>query len=63
MTGVTDLEHIAISKSKGIKIPWQDWHTSEYGIGYLRDKCPCATAPSGATATRRACTRGSTAPS
>jgi DUF971 family protein len=43
MTTVSDPEHIAISKSKGIKIDWKDRHSSEYGIGYLRDKCPCAT--------------------
>jgi DUF971 family protein len=39
----TDPEHIAISKSKGIKIDWKDGHRSEYGLTYLRDKCPCAT--------------------
>ena len=39
----TDPEHIAISKSKGIKIDWKDAHHSEYGLVYLRDKCPCAT--------------------
>jgi len=38
----TDPEHIAISKSKGIKIDWKDGHRSEYGLTYLRDKCPCA---------------------
>jgi DUF971 family protein len=38
----TDPEHIAISKSKGIKIDWKDGHRSEYGLEYLRDKCPCA---------------------
>jgi len=38
----TDPEHIAISKSKGIKIDWKDAHHSEYGLTYLRDKCPCA---------------------
>jgi DUF971 family protein len=43
MTTVTDPEHIAISKSKGIKIDWKDRHTSDYGLTYLRDKCPCAT--------------------
>ncbi len=43
MTAVTDPEHIAISKSKGIKIDWKDGHASEYGLTYLRDKCPCAT--------------------
>jgi DUF971 family protein len=36
-------EHIAISKSKGIKIDWKDGHHSEYTLGYLRDECPCAT--------------------
>ena len=36
-------EHIAISKSKGIKIDWKDQHHSEYGVAYLRDECPCAT--------------------
>ena len=36
-------EHIAISKSKGIKIDWKDGHHSDYDLGYLRDECPCAT--------------------
>ena len=36
-------EHIAISKSKGIKIDWKDGHHSDYALGYLRDECPCAT--------------------
>ncbi len=39
----TDPERIAISKSKGITIEWKDGHKSEYGLTYLRDKCPCAT--------------------
>ena len=43
MPAATDPEHIAISKSKGIKIDWKDRHASEYGIAFLRDKCPCAT--------------------
>ncbi|HTQ57287.1 MAG TPA: DUF971 domain-containing protein [Bryobacteraceae bacterium] len=43
MTTVTDPEHIAISKSKGIKIDWKDGHASDYGLTYLRDKCPCAS--------------------
>ena len=43
MTVSTDPEHIAISKSKGIKIDWKDGHHSEYGLTYLRDECPCAT--------------------
>jgi DUF971 family protein len=38
-----DPEHIAISKSKGIKIDWKDNHHSEYSLAYLRDECPCAT--------------------
>jgi DUF971 family protein len=40
---VIDPEHIAISKSKGIKIDWTDQHHSEYSLPYLRDECPCAT--------------------
>lgn len=43
MTISTDPEHIAISKSTGIKIDWKDNHHSEYPLDYLRDKCPCAT--------------------
>ncbi len=38
-----DPEHIAISKSSGIKIDWRDGHHSDYSLAYLRDKCPCAT--------------------
>jgi DUF971 family protein len=38
-----DPEHIAVSKSKGIKIDWRDGHHSEYQSQYLRDHCPCAT--------------------
>jgi DUF971 family protein len=37
-----DPEHIAISKSKGVKIDWRDRHHSEYDLRYLRDHCPCA---------------------
>jgi DUF971 family protein len=36
-------EHIAISKSSGIKIDWTDGHHSDYSLAYLRDECPCAT--------------------
>jgi len=36
-------EHIAISKSTGIKIDWKDGHHSEYSLELLRDECPCAT--------------------
>jgi len=42
-TPATEPEHIAISKSKGIKIDWKDLHRSDYPLGYLRDECPCAT--------------------
>jgi DUF971 family protein len=38
-----DPDHIAVSKSKGIKIDWKDGHHSEYGLTYLRRECPCAT--------------------
>jgi len=40
---ISDPEHIAISKSTGIKIDWRDGHHSDYALGYLRDECPCAT--------------------
>ena len=39
----TDPDHIAISKSTGIKIDWRDNHHSDYSLAYLRDECPCAT--------------------
>ncbi|HVT92729.1 MAG TPA: DUF971 domain-containing protein [Bryobacteraceae bacterium] len=42
MTTVAEPEHIAISKSKGIKIDWIDGHHSDYSTAYLRDECPCA---------------------
>jgi DUF971 family protein len=38
-----DPEHIAISKSAGIKIDWKDGHHSDYSLAYLRDECPCAS--------------------
>jgi len=40
---VSDPEHIAISKSAGIKIDWRDGHYSDYSLAHLRDNCPCAT--------------------
>lgn len=43
MSVICEPEHIAISKSKGIKIDWTDGHHSEYTCAYLRDECPCAT--------------------
>ncbi len=36
-------DHIAISKSRGVKVDWKDGHHSDYTVGYLRDNCPCAT--------------------
>ncbi|MGA2327896.1 MAG: DUF971 domain-containing protein [Bryobacteraceae bacterium] len=35
-------EHIAISRSSGIRIDWRDGHHSHYELKYLRDRCPCA---------------------
>ena len=43
MNPAQEPEHIAVSKSKGIRIDWQDGHHSEYSCAYLRDECPCAT--------------------
>ena len=40
---VHEPEHIAISKSKGVKIDWKDGHRSEYSLAWLRDECPCAS--------------------
>ena len=31
-TGFADPDHIAISKSAGVKIDWKDGHRSEYGL-------------------------------
>jgi len=42
-TAIAEPEHIAISKSTGIKIDWQGGHSSDYSLAYLRDACPCAT--------------------
>ncbi len=39
----TDPLHIAVSKSKGIKIDWSDGHFSGLGCSLLRDECPCAS--------------------
>jgi len=38
----SDPEHIAISRTKGVKIDWKDGHSSHYELQYLRDQCPCA---------------------
>lgn len=42
-TTIADPEHIAISKSSGIKIDWRDGHHSDYALPWLREHCPCAT--------------------
>ncbi len=42
-TNPAEPEHIAISKSRGIKIDWTDGHHSDFPLALLRDKCPCAT--------------------
>lgn len=42
-TVTAEPEHIAISKSTGIKIDWLGGHSSDYSLAYLRDECPCAT--------------------
>jgi DUF971 family protein len=39
----SEAESVAISRSKGIAIDWKDGHHSQYGLGYLRERCPCAT--------------------
>lgn len=41
-TASSDPQHIAISKSKGIDIDWQDGQHSSFSIELLRDQCPCA---------------------
>jgi len=43
MTLSTDPLHIAVSKSRGLKIDWADGHASDYPVAWLRDECPCAT--------------------
>lgn len=42
MTVANEPEHIAVSKSTGVKIDWKDGHHSDYPLEYLRDECPCA---------------------
>jgi DUF971 family protein len=43
MNSTSDPQRIAVSKSTGVKIDWNDGHASEYGLQYLRDRCPCAS--------------------
>jgi DUF971 family protein len=38
-----DPAHIAVSKSRGLKIDWSDDHSSDYPCAMLRDACPCAS--------------------
>mgnify|MGYP002154960675 CR=1 FL=1 len=33
---------VDISKGSGVTITWSDGHRSQYGLEYLRDRCPCA---------------------
>ncbi|MGQ9634915.1 MAG: gamma-butyrobetaine hydroxylase-like domain-containing protein [Bryobacteraceae bacterium] len=39
----TEVRHIAVSRSRGIRIDWNDGHLSEYSLAWLRDHCPCAS--------------------
>ena len=41
-SGLSDPEHIAISRSRGVQIDWRDGHRSDYALAWLRDHCPCA---------------------
>jgi DUF971 family protein len=34
---------VDISLSRGVEITWDDGHSSEYALAYLRERCPCAT--------------------
>lgn len=38
-----EVEHIAVSRTKGVRIDWKDGHHSEYSLPWLRSHCPCAT--------------------
>ncbi len=38
-----DPVRVSVSRSRGLVIEWGDGHLSEYGLRYLRDRCPCAT--------------------
>lgn len=38
-----EVEHIAVSKSKGVSIDWKDGLKTTYPLALLRDECPCAT--------------------
>lgn len=32
-----------LDRKEGLKVQWQDGHTSHYPLVYLRKRCPCAT--------------------
>ena len=36
-------QRIAVSRSSGIRIEWNDGHHGEYALRFLRDRCPCAS--------------------
>ena len=57
----TDPEHIAISKSKGIKIDWKDGHHSEYGLDVPARQVPLRRPAPARTARRRAPSRSAPA--
>ncbi len=38
-----EADQIQVSKSRGVQIQWKDGHRSEYGLKYLRERCPCAS--------------------
>jgi DUF971 family protein len=38
-----EAEHVAISKSRGVTIDWNDGLTAQLSNALLRDECPCAT--------------------
>ncbi len=42
-----DPANIKVSRSRGLTIEWRDGLRSEYGLQYLRDRCPCATCTGG----------------
>jgi DUF971 family protein len=43
MSVAVEPKHIAVSKSKGIRVDWSDGESSNYPLQFLRDRCPCAT--------------------
>ncbi len=43
MVFIMSPEKINVTKSKSLKIKWDDKSVSELHLKYLRDECPCAT--------------------